>query len=211
MPTGKGDAEPEIVWRPIRRASARRYWPLAVVGTLLLVAALAILAGSLLAPAPAESSATPTDHHGSIDQPTRKSATQAAREAAVALGSEKLFTPRGRDAVARRWILTERQATLRAALAEDYGSLAERLGLGPDGQIPPGARLVSTTTPHDVRLRSYSSTSARVEVPCSGEFELTGVPGKQDIPPRTSWFTMTINLTWTSEGWRVRKFTQREG
>ncbi|MFF9803322.1 hypothetical protein ACF1G3_38815 [Streptomyces rochei] len=59
-------------------------------------------------------------------------------------------------------------------------------------------------------LRSYSPTEAVVEVWCSGLFGLTGKTATE-IPVKTGWFTMTLTVRWTDDGWRLSEFDQEDG
>lgn len=58
-------------------------------------------------------------------------------------------------------------------------------------------------------MQAYQDDTATVAVWCSGLFGVMGQASK--APVKTSWFTMTITLTWSADGWKLSEFTQKDG
>ncbi|MFC9076686.1 hypothetical protein ACFTY7_06510 [Streptomyces sp. NPDC057062] len=83
-----------------------------------------------------------------------------------------------------------------------------KIGLDKEGQPPAGATFVSRTMPAGTVVRAYRPEEATVDVWCTGLFGLTDKDA-QEIPLKTSWFTMTVTVRWTHDGWRVSEFSRR--
>lgn len=127
----------------------------------------------------------------------------------MAFGSERMFSTTARRAFLQTILEPDGRADLIAKYDAQYGPFTERLGLDADGQPPAGARFVSRTMPAGTTVRSYTSSTARVDVWCSTLFGLTG-KGVQEIPVKTGWLTMTMNLRWTN-GWKLTDSDQKDG
>ncbi|WP_051877149.1 hypothetical protein [Streptomyces natalensis] len=136
-------------------------------------------------------------------------AQSAAKHAAQLIGSERMFSDKERQQV----LESVMDPTVVDRLQRDddraYRALGDRLGLGRDGTPPSGQTFVSTTTPLKITTKSYTDTRASVAVWCSGVLGLTGKGAT--VSPRTSWFTMRLDLTWGLDGWRVHKIDQTQG
>lgn len=141
---------------------------------------------------------------------TEQGAQSAAANYAVALGSADMFDPERRDAILNTVIAPSARTAFQSALDRTYtpASFAE-LGLKEDGQPPEGLTFISRTTPVGTRVSEYTSTSATVEVWCSG---LLGLAGEGSTKPVTDgWYTVTMRLKWTEGDWKVHERTQRSG
>ncbi|MFD4230209.1 hypothetical protein [Streptomyces sp. NPDC058545] len=137
-------------------------------------------------------------------------AQSAATNYAVALGSAEMF-----NATARRGIL---QATHDPAVVERLqtdmdkaysASLFKNVGLNEDGSTPSGLTFVSRTVPVGTKVVKQSGDTATVEVWCTG---LVGLAGQGSTKPVTeTWFTITENLKWVQNDWKIESSNQTEG
>ncbi|MER5687328.1 hypothetical protein [Streptomyces sp. NPDC002205] len=137
-------------------------------------------------------------------------AQSAATNYAVALGSAEMF-----NAAARREIL---QATHDPAVVERLqtdmdkaysASLFKNVGLNEDGSTPSGLTFVSRTVPVGTKVVKQSGDTATVEVWCTG---LVGMAGQGSTKPVTeTWFTITENLKWVQNDWKIESSNQAEG
>ncbi|MFF1900214.1 hypothetical protein [Streptomyces sp. NPDC058206] len=137
-------------------------------------------------------------------------AQSAATNYAVALGSAEMF-----NATARREIL---QATHDPAVVERLqtdmdkaysASLFKNVGLNEDGSTPSGLTFVSRTVPVGTKVVKQSGDTATVEVWCTG---LVGMAGQGSTKPVTeTWFTITENLKWVQNDWKIESSNQAEG
>ncbi|MFI5635013.1 hypothetical protein ACIA8E_37835 [Streptomyces sp. NPDC051664] len=137
-------------------------------------------------------------------------AQSAATNYAVALGSAEMF-----NATARRGIL---QATHDPAVVERLqtdmdkaysASLFKNVGLNEDGSTPSGLTFVSRTVPVGTKVVKQSDDTATVEVWCTG---LVGMAGQGSTKPVTeTWFTITENLKWVQNDWKIESSNQTEG
>ncbi|MFJ8787334.1 hypothetical protein [Streptomyces sp. NPDC102476] len=61
-------------------------------------------------------------------------------------------------------------------------------------------------------MQTYSGSRADASVWCSTLFGLTGAAAADKaIPLTTKWFTMTLNLRWSEDGWKLTGFDQKTG
>ncbi|MFE7390663.1 hypothetical protein [Streptomyces sp. NPDC057582] len=137
-------------------------------------------------------------------------AQSAATNYAVALGSADMF-----NAAARRGIL---QAThdpavvdrLQADMDKAYSaSLFTNVGLNEDGSTPSGLTFISRTVPVGTKVTKQTGDTATVEVWCTG---LVGMAGQGSTKPVTeTWFTITENLKWVGNDWKIESSNQTEG
>ncbi|WP_327245195.1 hypothetical protein [Streptomyces sp. NBC_01320] len=137
-------------------------------------------------------------------------AQSAATNYAVALGSADMF-----NAAARRGIL---QAThdpavvdrLQADMDKAYSAnLFTNVGLNEDGSTPSGLTFVSRTVPVGTKVTKQTGDTATVEVWCTG---LVGMAGQGSTKPVTeTWFTITENLKWVGNDWKIESSNQTEG
>ncbi|MFH9179638.1 hypothetical protein [Streptomyces albogriseolus] len=140
----------------------------------------------------------------------RQGAESAAANYAVALGSAEMFNKARRDAILQSIIVPARVADFEARLDNAYTpEFNENVGLNGDGTTPEGLTFVSRTTPIGTKVTQSSSDTATVEVWCSG---LLGLAGESSTNPVTnSWFTITMQLQWTDDDWKIVTHSQKDG
>ncbi|MEU9056684.1 hypothetical protein AB0D37_40935 [Streptomyces sp. NPDC048384] len=202
-----------IQWRPIRKSAAKsgrspRVLIPAMTVAFLLIAAIA-LAGrdqsSAQSPTSAPDMLAPEIPH------SREGAQSAAAKVASALGSEAMFGEQDRHSLIQLVVSPDRRNKIIQDTDADYGPLARQIGLDAEGRPPAGANFVSRTMPAGTTVRSYTGDTADVSVWCSTLFGLTAKGASDPIPVETGWITMSLTLRWTSDGWRLEKFTQQDG
>ncbi|WP_393101442.1 hypothetical protein [Streptomyces sp. LN325] len=142
---------------------------------------------------------------------SRQGAQSTAAKAAAAIGSERMFAEDQRHGIVQAIADPPERGRLQAQFDKGY-SLAfnKQIGLDEEGRAPAGATFVSRTMPAGTTVRHYSPREATVDVWCSGLFGLTG-KGVTEIPVKESWFTITMTLRWTDDGWRLAESTQKDG
>ncbi|MFF0688137.1 hypothetical protein ACFYUG_18725 [Streptomyces albogriseolus] len=140
----------------------------------------------------------------------RQGAESAAANYAVALGSAEMFNKARRDAILQSIIVSARVADFEARLDDAYTpEFNENVGLNGDGTTPEGLTFVSRTTPIGTKVTESSADTATVEVWCSG---LLGLAGESSTNPVTnSWFTITMQLKWTDDDWKIVTHSQKDG
>jgi hypothetical protein len=142
---------------------------------------------------------------------SRQGAQSAAASIAIAVGSERMFSTDRRHDLLQAIVLPDQRTKLINTYDAQYRPFAERLGLDADGRPPTGAQFVSRAMPVGTTLRSYTGTTATVEVWCSTLFGLTGKNVPEQIPVTAGWLTMTMTLRWTDDGWKEAEFKQKDG
>ncbi|MEU3557459.1 hypothetical protein [Streptomyces fragilis] len=166
-------------------------------------------------PAAAKPSAAPTAPTG--ERPVasgfahdEQGAQSAAANYAVALGSAEMFDKTRRDAILEAIIAPSRLSGFRTTLDQAYGpDFYQAVGLQKDGSAPAGFTFVSRTTPIGTKVTDHSGDKATVEVWCSG---LLGLAGEGSTTPVTnSWFTITIQLEYVDEDWKIVDHDQKDG
>src|SRR3954468_13800750 len=137
-------------------------------------------------------------------------AQSAAANYAVALGSADMFNKAKRDATLQTIVAPTRVADFTSSLDKAYTpALSKNIGLNDDGSTPVGYPFVSRTSPIGTKVTQSSQNSATVDVWCSG---LLGMAGEKSTSPVTnSWFTITMQLEWTADDWKVVTQSQKEG
>ncbi|MET7293439.1 hypothetical protein ABZS79_15105 [Streptomyces griseoloalbus] len=140
----------------------------------------------------------------------RQGAESAAANYAVALGSGDMFSKARRDAILQSIIVPARVADFEATLDKAYTpEFNKNVGLNEDGTTPKGFTFVSRTSPIGTKVTESSADTATVEVWCSG---LLGLAGETSTNPVTSsWFTITIQLEWTNDDWKIVTHSQKDG
>ncbi|MEV5396503.1 hypothetical protein AB0N26_09860 [Streptomyces cellulosae] len=140
----------------------------------------------------------------------RQGAESAAANYAVALGSAEMFNKARRDAILQSVIVPNRVADFEARLDKAYTpEFNKNVGLNGDGTTPEGLTFVSRTTPIGTKVTESVSDTATVEVWCSG---LLGLAGESSTNPVTnSWFTITMQLEWTDDDWKIVTHSQKDG
>ncbi|MFJ9105589.1 hypothetical protein ACIRJM_44860 [Streptomyces sp. NPDC102405] len=137
-------------------------------------------------------------------------AQSAAANYAVALGSADMFNKAKRDATLQTIVAPTRVADFTSTLDKAYTpALSKNIGLNDDGSTPVGYTFVSRTSPIGTKVTQSSQNSATVDVWCSG---LLGMAGEKSTNPVTnSWFTITMQLEWTADDWKLVTQSQKEG
>jgi hypothetical protein len=137
-------------------------------------------------------------------------AQSAAANYAVALGSDGMFKPATRRAI----VETIHDPAVVDGLVSDLdraysaGFLAN-VGLNADGSTPAGLTFVSRTVPVGTKVTGLAGDKATVEVWCTG---LVGLAGPNSTKPVTeTWFTITQNLKWVGNDWKIESSSQKEG
>ncbi|SDC88168.1 hypothetical protein [Streptomyces prasinopilosus] len=140
----------------------------------------------------------------------RQGAESAAANYAVALGSAEMFNKVKRDAILNSVMVPARVADFTATLDKAYTpEFNKNVGLNEDGTTPKGYTFVSRTSPIGTKVIESSGNAATVEVWCSG---LLGLAGENSTNPVTSsWFTITIQLEWTNDDWKIVTHSQKDG
>ncbi|MGW1114304.1 hypothetical protein ACWD44_24570 [Streptomyces albidoflavus] len=157
------------------------------------------------APVNTSTSGIPTGH-----PQTKQGAESAAANYAVALGSAEMFNKERRQAIVETVSAPDQRATLQTGFDADYSpQFAEKIGLEPDGSAPSGSTFVSKTLPAGTKVKAYSDKSATIDVWCSGLFGLAG--DRSTTPVTASWFTVTVELGWTEDDWKVLSTEQKSG
>ncbi|MFD9601040.1 hypothetical protein [Streptomyces sp. NPDC059970] len=137
-------------------------------------------------------------------------AQSAASNFAVALGSVGMFKKDSRHEIVNTIYTAEAAAKLRDPQDSAYSAgFLGKLGLDPDGNAPQGSTFVSRTIPVGTKLEAFEGDTAKVAVWYTG---LIGMSGPESTDPvSTSWKTWTVQLSWTSDGWRAVSDTQKDG
>ncbi|MFE9098851.1 hypothetical protein [Streptomyces sp. NPDC007264] len=134
----------------------------------------------------------------------------AAANYAVALVSADILKPARRTAIVQQVFVPNQVPALEDRLAKAYDrDFLNKIGLDENGNPGAGHTYVSRTMPIGTKTTQYSDTAATVEVWCTGVFGMTGEDSTS--PVSTDWFTMTLQLRWSSGDWKVDSFTQKEG
>lgn len=141
---------------------------------------------------------------------TEQGAESAAANYAVALGSAEMFNKDKRHKVVAAVMAPSNAAAFQNKLDQAYSpSFFKNIGLKADGTTPPGMTFVSRTIPVGTKATASSGDKATVEVWCTG---LLGMAGSGSTKPvTTSWFTITMQLTWTNGDWKVLTHSQKDG
>lgn len=192
-----------------------------VVGVVvLLIAAIAFAnRGGDDAPAGAEDAAQPRPAATAASGVTpvksgfardEQGAQSAAANYAVALVSAEILKPARRAEIVRRLFVADQQAALEEKFNQAYSKeFLSSIGLDQNGNAARGHTYVSRTTPIGSKVTRYSDTAATVGVWCTGVY---GTAGEDSTNPVTSdWFTLTLQLRWADNDWKVESFAQKDG
>ncbi|MFF8986394.1 hypothetical protein ACF08E_23820 [Streptomyces globisporus] len=137
-------------------------------------------------------------------------AQSAAANYAVALGSAEMFNSDTRRDIVQSIADSSTATKLQSGFDADYSQgFLEQIGLDTDGTAPAGSTFVNRTLPAGTKVKSYSSSTAEIEVWCSGLFGLTGE--KSTKPVTSGWFTVTMQLKWNGSDWKILETSQRSG
>ncbi|MGW7410387.1 hypothetical protein ACWGI9_43135 [Streptomyces sp. NPDC054833] len=141
---------------------------------------------------------------------SRQGAESAAANYAVVLVSADILNSANRTQIVRQVFVADQQATLEEKFNKAYTKqFLSNIGLDENGNATKGHTYVSRTVPVGTKTTSYSDTAATLEVWCTG---LYGTAGTDSTNPVTSdWFTMTLQLRWVDNDWKVDSFSQKDG
>ncbi|MBQ0914112.1 hypothetical protein [Streptomyces sp. RM99] len=137
-------------------------------------------------------------------------AQSAAANYAVTLVSADILKPSRRAEIVRQVFVDDKQAALTDKFNTAYSrEFLSSIGLDESGNAAQGSTYVSRTMPIGTKATQYSDTAATVEVWCTGVF---GTAGEKTTRPVTSdWFTLTLQLRWVGDDWKVESFSQKDG
>ncbi|MFE7655324.1 hypothetical protein ACFU6M_20915 [Streptomyces bottropensis] len=140
----------------------------------------------------------------------QQGAESAAANYSVVLVSADILKPARRSEIVQQVFASDKSADLEDSLNRVYSkNFLTKVGLDENGNAPDGSTYVSRTMPVGTTTTSYSDNSAIVEVWCTGVF---GMASENTTNPVTSdWFTMTLQLRWENDDWKVDSFAQKEG
>ncbi|WP_432068486.1 hypothetical protein [Streptomyces sp. C10-9-1] len=137
-------------------------------------------------------------------------AQSAAANYAVALVSADILDRERRTAIVRQIFVAGEAAELERKLDEAYSKeFLSNIGLDAHGNAPSGMTYVSRTAPVGTLSKRFTTDTATVEVWCTGVFGMAGVSSTN--PVTNDWFTMTLNLRWATDDWKVESFSQKDG
>ncbi|GAA3145426.1 hypothetical protein GCM10010449_75810 [Streptomyces rectiviolaceus] len=141
---------------------------------------------------------------------SEQGAQSAAANYASALGSDGMFNQARRHQIVQAVADSSSVNRLQSGFDSDYSqAFLKKIGLSNDGSAPAGSTFVNRTLPAGTKVKSYSASSATVEVWCSGLFGLTGENSTN--PVTGSWFTVTMKLKWSDGDWKVLDSSQKSG
>lgn len=141
---------------------------------------------------------------------TEQGAQSAAANYAVALGGDGMFSEDERHSIVAAVSDPSALPKLQAGFDADYNEkLNAKIGLDEQGNAPDGSTFVNRTIPAGSTVTEYDGESATVAVWCTSLFGITG--GDSTKPVTSSWFTVTFELTWTGDDWKVSESSQKSG
>ncbi|MFI2425075.1 hypothetical protein ACH5A7_13380 [Streptomyces sp. NPDC018955] len=140
----------------------------------------------------------------------RQGAESAAANYAVVLISADILKPARRTEIVQQVFVADKQASLENRFDQAYTKdFLSDLGLDENGNATADSPYISRTMPVGTKVTSYSDTAAAVEVWCTGVF---GTAGEKTTNPVTSdWFTMSFQLRWADDDWKIDGFSQKDG
>ncbi|MFD5710258.1 hypothetical protein ACFWHW_07665 [Streptomyces pharetrae] len=161
-------------------------------------------------PRPAATAPTGTRPVNSGYAHDEQGAQSAAANYAVTLVSADILKPDRRAEILRQVFVTDQQGALEDKFNQAYSKdFLRNIGLDENGSAARGSTYVSRTMPIGTKVARYADTAATVEVWCTGVF---GTAGEDSTNPVTSdWFTLTLELRWADNDWKVESFAQKDG
>lgn len=134
----------------------------------------------------------------------------AASNYAVALVSADILKPARRAQIVRQIFVPDKVDALERDFTRTYSKeFLDKIGLDANGNSAPGETYVSRTVPVGTKTTSYASSTATVQVWCTGAFGTAGQ--KTTNPVSNDWFTMTFKLRWTGGDWKVERYSSKTG
>ncbi|MGW5434068.1 hypothetical protein ACWET9_44130 [Streptomyces sp. NPDC004059] len=77
--------------------------------------------------------------------------------------------------------------------------------------LSPPTELGTSSLGNPLALGKLPGSTAVVDFWCETLFGLTGTHSDKDIPIKQSWLTVSVTLRWTSHGWRLADYGQKDG
>ncbi|MFG2604208.1 hypothetical protein ACGFT2_11745 [Streptomyces sp. NPDC048514] len=141
---------------------------------------------------------------------TEQGAQSAAANYSTALGSDGMFNTAVRHQIVQTIADSRTVSSLQSGFDADYSTaFLQKVGLNADGSAPKGNTFVNRTMPIGTKLISFRDSAATVEVWCNGLFGFAG-DGSTN-PVTSSWFTVTMKLSWNDNDWKVSESSQKTG
>lgn len=210
MGGGGGDEGPDDPV-PRRRPPRPSRSAIATIGVVtLLIAAIALANSSTEAPADRRSVATGDEKPPAAERDhSRAGAKSTARRYAERVGGTEMLATTSRHRLLREISDPAHRTAILSRYDAAYSTdVLARLGLDAQGRAAKGREVVNETLPARATVVDYQPDRATVAVWCSGLF---GIKGDTLRPVETTYFTLTVTLTWTPQGWRFLESQQREG
>ncbi|KAB1139805.1 hypothetical protein F7R91_38395 [Streptomyces luteolifulvus] len=161
-------------------------------------------------PEAAPTAPTGTKPVGSGFARDEQGAQSAAANYAAALGSDGMFNASRRHEIVQTIAAPSSIDRLQSGFDADYSAdFLKKIGLNDDGTAPAGKTFVNRTLPAGAKVSSFSNSAAAVDVWCNGLFGLAGDDSTNPIT--SSWFTVTMKLTWSGGDWKVLESSQKAG
>ncbi|MFJ4880290.1 hypothetical protein ACIP93_34465 [Streptomyces sp. NPDC088745] len=137
-------------------------------------------------------------------------AQSAASNYTVALNSADMFKTAERHRIIDALYTPEAAAKLnRAQDAVINADFLKRRGLDAAGNAPAGSLFVSRTLPVGTKVSYADADSATVSVWYSG---LVGMSAEKSTNPvKASWNTLTFQLKWVSDDWKIVSTSEKKG
>ncbi|MBL1092052.1 MULTISPECIES: hypothetical protein [Streptomyces] len=141
---------------------------------------------------------------------TEQGAQSAAANVAVTLVSADMLKPGPRHAIVKQAFVPAKVDEMQGKLDAAYStSFLKKLGLDANGNAAGGMTYISRTVPVGTKLVKLGGDTANLEVWCTGLYGTAGV--KSTTPVTSDWFTLRLQLKWTSGDWKVEGFSQQDG
>ncbi|MFE9454780.1 hypothetical protein [Streptomyces sp. NPDC006739] len=134
----------------------------------------------------------------------------AAANYAMVLGSDGMFNTVRRHEIVQTISDPSTVSRLQSGFDADYSvAFLKKIGLNDDGTAPKGSTFVNRTLPVGTKVTAFTDSAATVEVWCNGLFGIAG--GNATDPVTSSWFTVTMRLSWSDNDWKVLGSSQKTG
>ncbi|OIV36898.1 hypothetical protein BIV57_13860 [Mangrovactinospora gilvigrisea] len=142
---------------------------------------------------------------------TDEGAESAATNYAVALGSSDMYNDASRHDIIGAIAASGSKTQLLSTTDRAWSFSRQQFALNPDGSAPSGLTFVCRSVPVGSRAVKLdtSAGAATIAVWSNG---LIGLSGSGSTKPVTeSWFTLTLNLTWQNNDWKLVSSSQKDG
>ncbi|WP_026004260.1 hypothetical protein [Streptomyces sp. AA1529] len=137
-------------------------------------------------------------------------AQSAAANYAVALGGDGMYAPDRRRDIVQALAAPSAKDKLQSRFDSYFtAKLNKNIGISEEGKAPSKATFVSRSIPVGTTARDYEPSKATVAVWCTSLFGLASEDSTK--PVKTTWFTMTLELSWQDGDWKVVEMKQKDG